>query len=212
MSIATKFTPLGGGNTAQNSEPLMTKETPGTYTLTLENNGYYLVELVGGGGGGAQSRLGVNEIIYLNKHGGGSGAAFVGEVYLLQGDYVVVVGKKGTNDEKITMEASNGGMGGYSIFNNNGIFPNNFRLSILARGGKGGKANAGYIDGGSDGAGGILDVDINSSYNTILASDGNSATGNGLGGASVYNGYGKGRTVGGKSTAGFFRITYLRAI
>ncbi len=69
----------------------------GTYTLDIATSGYYYVQVVGGGGGSyAFSR---NYSHWWNGcAAGGSGAAFVGTIYIPAGQYQVVVGEGGASN------------------------------------------------------------------------------------------------------------------
>ena len=65
--------------------------TSGTRSITIENPGYYNLEIVGAGGGGAHNAY--NK--YWRAGTGGSGAGFIGDIYLTSGLYAVTVGAGG---------------------------------------------------------------------------------------------------------------------
>ena len=169
-------------------------DTPGTYPLNLKSSGYYKLEIVGGGGQG--SGIAANANSYYSGCGGGSGAGFVGEIYLNQGNYSATVG----------------GQAAASTFVNS----NNTTL-ITAGGGTNAKLTN-YNLSRSGGNGGTLTVDNSlTTRNVEVQSNGNkgnftttlSVSGNVKGGASVYEGYGKGGD-GWKTgrTDGYFKLTY----
>jgi len=136
----------------------------GTYTFEVQTAGYYPIVLVGGGGGG---RNGYNS---PNAYGG-SGAAFVGEVYLNTGSHNIVVG--GYN---------NNGDGADSI-----LYDENGNVLITAGGGKY-ATSAGAFFPAYDGAGGTLTIatGVLTQNVTVQSNGGTGASG------SKYNGYGQG--------------------
>jgi len=152
----------------------------GTYTINIQTSGYYSVKLVGGGGGG---RNGYNS---PNAYGG-SGAAFVGEVYLNTGSHNIVVG--GYN---------NNGDGADSI-----LYDENGNVLITAGGGKYATSAGAFLP-AYDGAGGTLTIasGVQTQNVTVQSNGGTGASG------SKYNGYGQGgySTTQEGRTDGYFSI------
>lgn len=158
--------------------------SPGTYNVRVPVSGYYQVVLVGGGGNGQGPSL--NYMGLYSYCGGGSGAAFAGEIYLESGYHSVKVGGAGGNSSIGTL--------------------------IVA----GGSTNAGmsnYNMQRSGGYGGVLTVSSSAQIqNVTVQRNGNSGgfsnTGSGqAGGASVYQGYGKGADSSNQGrTNGYFSI------
>lgn len=158
--------------------------SPGTYNVRVPVSGYYQVVLVGGGGNGQGPSL--NYMGLYSYCGGGSGAAFAGEIYLESGYHSVKVGGAGSNSSIGTL--------------------------IVA----GGSTNAGmsnYNMQRSGGYGGVLTVSSSAQIqNVTVQRNGNSGgfsnTGSGqAGGASVYQGYGKGADSSNQGrTNGYFSI------
>lgn len=167
---------------------LFEKSTAGTYTVTIPYNGYYELTVIGGGAGGTYE--------YSYKFadggvGGGSGAGLIGVAYLTAGSYSVTVGAGGAaayNDN--SAESITGKAGGASKFGS----------IVTAGGGTAGKA---VYNGAAQtpSYGGTLTYTSSAFKSTSLAKNGNTGSySNNLssssaamaGGASVYNGYGKG--------------------
>lgn len=140
---------------------------PDNYTINITTAGYYSVKLIGGGGKGRS-----HPDMYGGAHTayGGSGAAFVGEVYLNAGTHNITVGGK----------HSDGTVTGDSI-----LYDENGNVLITAQAGR----NAGYTAGGAvNGAGGILTIadGVLKQSVTVELNGGTGANG------SRYNGYGQG--------------------
>lgn len=163
----------------------------GTDSATLKENGYYSVEIVGAGADGYYVNATVAGGGYYFA-GGGSGAGFVGRIYLSAGSYRSVQGSRS---------------GGSSTFSGPGG-------SITAGGGTKGSGNS-IIGSVTAGKGGKLIISSISYSSYSVNSNGNkggaSRAGNVSGGASVYNGYGKG---GGSASStreasdGYFRLRW----
>ena len=181
----------GNVNSNGNADLIETQEStkeifnvPGNYNVRIPVSGYYQVVLVGGGGNGQGPSL--NYMGLYSYCGGGSGAAFAGEIYLESGYHSVKVGGAGSNSSIGTL--------------------------IVA----GGSTNAGmsnYNMQRSGGYGGVLTVSSSAQIqNVTVQRNGNSGgfsnTGSGqAGGASVYQGYGKGADSSNQGrTNGYFSI------
>lgn len=151
---------------------------PNSYTINIPVAGYYKVWLIGGGGTGGNH---INMYSVYAHYSGGSGAGFVGELYLSAGNHTVVVGGGG---QASTIDGITAGAGG------NGSFPNMVQ--------------------GVAGSGGVLSV-TGTVRNVELQSNGktgSSAIGSvQAGGASVYGGYGAGGASNGSPTGGYFKLT-----
>lgn len=154
----------------------------GTYTINVPVEGYYTVTLVGGGGKGG---IGLNLYNVNSTWGGGSGAAFVGELFLTAGSHTVTVGGANQNSTITGITAGagqNGTGGGYNLYPKSG-------------------------------AGGVLSI-TGQTRNVTIQSNGNAgAAGHNdgythtAGGASVYAGYGAGGASNGSPTAGYFKLS-----
>lgn len=158
--------------------------SPGEYTFTAPVTGYYSVIMVGGGGSSASGLTSLSTISYA---GGGSGAAFVGEVYLSAGVHSVSVGSAGgENNTSIDNIIIAGGGGNASLIN--------YNLNVLSQ-------NGGVVTVN----GTTRNVSVNESGNAGGFSNGNIPQN---GGASVYHGFGKGADSGKGSGAscGYFSI------
>ena len=166
----------------------------GTYTFEIQTAGYYPIALVGGGGG---AWSGLNVYGYGSYCGGGSGAAFVGEVYLNVGTHQIVVGAIDNT---------------YNV-GNSILYDENGNALITAGGGTKG-AGTNYNLERAGGYGGALTiVDGVQTQNVTVQSNGlDGGFGNGnnpqSGGASVYGGYGTGANspADNNSTSGYFSI------
>ena len=160
----------------------------GVYTIRITNSGYYAITLVGGGGASAS---GLNSFGYGSYCGGGSGAAFVGEVYLSVGSHNLSVG----------------GEGGNSV-----LYDENGNVLITAGGGTNGAMTNYNLD-RAGGYGGVLTIvsGVQTQNVTVQTNGNNGGFGNAnnpqSGGASVYNGYGKGSDSPSENrTDGYFSI------
>ena len=170
------------------------KTEPDTYTFEVQTAGYYPIELVGGGGGAWAA---LNSLGYMSYCGGGSGAAFVGEVYLNVGTHQIVVGAIDNT---------------YNV-GNSILYDENGNALITAGGGtKGAGTNYNLSKGG--GYGGTLTIadGVQTQNVTVQTNglDGGFNNGNQAvaGGASVYGGYGTGANspADNNSTDGYFSI------
>lgn len=174
------------------SEVIFQSSTPGTYTVDIVTSGYYNVAVVGGGSGGAY--------VYSSKFSdgrasGGSGAGFVGIIYLTAGSHTIKVGAGGSGKAYETngQSSATSTAGGQSAIDS----------IIVANGGGSAKAR---IHGATQtaGSGGTLSYDSSKVQSYSLAKNGNAGTtiynSNITGGASVYGGYGKGGNAGNSYT------------
>lgn len=158
--------------------------SPGQYSFTAPASGYYSVIMVGGGGTSASGFTSMSTISYA---GGGSGAAFVGEIYLAAGIYSVSVGNAGSNNNTgIDNVIVVGGGGNATLVNYN----------LLAANQQGGTVTINTA---------TRNVTVNKAGNAGGFSNGNVPQN---GGASVYHGFGKGADSGKGSGAscGYFSI------
>ena len=149
----------------------------GTYNIEIPTNGYYKVWLVGGGGNGISQ---LNMYSVAANAGGGSGAGFIGELYLNAGRHTVVVGSGG---QATTIDGITAGAGGNAAFTN--------------------------LVNSTAGAGGAISI-TGQIRNVELQVNGNSGNaGIGAhtpGGASVYGGYGTGGASNSSPTGGYFKL------
>ena len=150
--------------------------TAGTYSINIPTSGVYDVVAVGGGAGGAWGYD-----VYGIRHtaSGGSGAGFVGKIYIAAGTYTAYVGTGGT-------PAGNGGYGGAG--------GNTEIVGVISAGG--GAAGAYATWGNQTGsAGGVMSISTTVESSSLNV-NGNSGVGAfnaaSVGGVSVFNGYGKG--------------------
>lgn len=166
------------------------KSTAGTYSVNLEKAGLYEITVVGGGGAAAMRG------VYDDKgYGwtGGSGGAFVGTFVLERGTRTVVVGKANNNTtaqsgNSQTLNPTDTKTYGSSV---SGV--------VSVGGGGSGHYNSSYV--GAAGAAATLTITptsttLNKAGNAGVSGSGGKGGGAGAtinGGASVYNGYGKGQ-------------------
>lgn len=189
--------------------------TAGTKVLELETTGVYKIECVGGGGAAAMKG------VYDDKGygwSGGSGGAFSGTFMLSRGTYTAVVGKANNNTtaqsgNSQTLNPTDTKTYGSSI------------SGVVSVGGGGSGTTSGA------GAAGAKPTFTIQPLTTALSTAGNAgASGSGgkgsaaaavvNGGASVYNGYGKGQGCGTSEyaakrywingTGGYIKVVYLR--
>lgn len=168
---------------------------PGTYTINIGESGNYDVIVIGGGAGGA---WGMNTYGIRSSSSGGSGAVFIGNIYIPAGIYTCTVGQGG-------LPAGHGGYGSAGETTSiSGI--------ISASGGSQGA----FASWGTTALsyGGTV-----TSYTTINSTTINSEGNNGCttfnegssGGASLYNGFGKGGDAGtdfaNQGSSGFLSIS-----
>ncbi|MDD4556506.1 MAG: hypothetical protein PHE89_04170 [Alphaproteobacteria bacterium] len=196
MGVCTTFTPLGFSefDTYRPSEIVFSSRATAEKVLNLRT-GIYKLEIVGAGGGGG----GVWSKNAAYFPGGGSGAAFVGEIMLTEGQYKVRVGTKGS-----VGGVNYNGSAGSSSYLKSGS-------NTIAEAGGGGNG----IFAGGAGAGGTITTNNSFIVTTNLRTNGKSGDGSHLwspvpGGASVYGGFGFGGTSTGAADDGFIRLTYLR--
>lgn len=166
---------------------------PNTYNFTVPSSGWYNLIIVGGGGYGASSWWSYGNNAYGLTAGGGSGAGFVGDIYLSAGNYSVVLGAPAGN----------------TVF-----YDSNSTALITAGAGGNGVANAAgqrYA-----GAGGTMTIPGTTQLQNItLNTSGNSGGTDAMvfptmphvpGGASVYGGFGAGGASNGSPTSGYFKL------
>lgn len=174
-------------------EVVFESSTAGTYSLELLETGKYEVYCVGGGGGGNTYSSGIPPRFFSS--GGGSGGGFIGVINIVKSSYSIIVGNLGSR----STSQQAGGTGGSSTIGS----------LIICSGGIGGRSNGFTPIGGSGGTVTLnttpVNVTLNSSGNT---GGGNTGTGTVLGGASLYNGYGKG----GDSNSNNARAGYVKII
>ena len=186
-----------------------------TKVLKLETTGVYKIECVGGGGAAAMKG------VYDDKGygwSGGSGGAFSGTFALSQGTYTVVVGKANNNT---TAQSGNS-----QTLNPTDTKTYGSSISGVVSVGGGGSGTTSGV-----GAAGAKPTFTIQPLTTALSTAGNAgASGSGgkgsaaaavvNGGASVYNGYGKGQGCGTSEyaakrywingTGGYIKVVYLR--
>lgn len=166
------------------------KSTAGTYSVNLEKAGLYEITVVGGGGAAAMRG------VYDDKgYGwtGGSGGAFVGTFVLERGTRTVVVGKANNNTT-----AQSGNSQTLNPTDTN-TYPSSVSGVVSVGGGGSGHYNSSYV--GAAGAAATLTMTpVSTTLNTAgnAGNSGSGGKGGGAGatingGASVYNGYGKGQ-------------------
>lgn len=166
------------------------KATAGTYSVNLEKAGLYEITVVGGGGAAAMRGQ------YDDKgYGwtGGSGGAFVGTFVLERGTRTVVVGKANNNT---TAQSGN-----TQTLNptDTRTYPSSVSGVVSVGGGGSGHYSSNYV--GAAGAAANLTMTptsttLNKAGNAGVSGSGGKGGGAGAtinGGASVYNGYGKGQ-------------------
>lgn len=170
-------------------ETVFESSVGGTYTLNLPDYGTYDVILVGGGGAAWMQGV-YDDRGYLAT--GGSGAAYVGRLRINAGTYTISVGKTVNNTTPQIYNTQNCPPPDSTVYNSeiSGV--------ITVGGGKTASSRS------SAGAGGTAPILYVEAISTTLSVGGNSgASGSGgkgsganythNGGASVYEGYGKGQ-------------------
>jgi hypothetical protein len=166
------------------------KSTAGTYSVNLEKAGLYEITVVGGGGAAAMRG------VYDDRGygwGGGSGGAFVGTFVLERGTRTVVVGKANNNT---TAQTSNSQTSNPS---DTKTYGSSVSGVVSVGGGGSGHYNSSYV--GAAGAAATLTITPTSTTLNKAGNAGSSGSGGKgsaaaatvNGGASVYNGYGKGQ-------------------
>ena len=156
----------------------------GTYTFTVPTTGAYPIALIGPGGRGTQTFSPTYSMWYVA--GGGSGGGYVGDITLDAGTYTIEVGS-GQNRNSTVLKDSNDNVLITATAGNNGT-----TSAFGANGGTGGSVTI---------ASGVT-VTSNTVGSNTNHDDGNGYKGNqglvygymgqAIGGASIYNGYGKG--------------------
>ncbi len=212
MGLRTTFSPMGGKNGPYiKGQVIFERAVPGTYEVELLAGGKYEVYCIGGGAGALRNNLNAKYTYQQVSIGGGSGAGYIGVLVLPAGVCPVNV--------------ATGGIG--QSFSNNSL---NYGVNTGAL--AGGTSSIGTFLSASGGTPGSTGRDqMNPSYggsvptvkaeeiSTILKTAGfvggcrNRTTASVDGGASVYEGYGKGADVIGTSpqhgTPGYVKIIYL---
>jgi hypothetical protein len=166
------------------------KSTAGTYTVNLEKAGLYEITVVGGGGAAAMRG------VYDDRGygwGGGSGGAFVGTFVLERGTRTVVVGKANNNTTAQTTNSQT------SNPSDTKTYGSSVSGVVSVGGGGSGHYNSSYV--GAAGAAATLTITPTSTTLNKAGNAGSSGSGGKgsaaaatvNGGASVYNGYGKGQ-------------------
>ncbi len=147
MTIKTKITPLGAGNTVYPKDfVVFESSTPGTYTFEIKKAQFEVTGSGAGGGGGGSA----------GKHAwygqvGGSAAAFKGIVQLEKGTLTITVGTPGEGGYGSGRNAGPGTNGTATTVSVNGI-------TLLTLGGGNGGGGTGSGTGANNGAGGILTI------------------------------------------------------
>ena len=191
----------------QNDFTFFESSTPQTTLLYLKANGVYQVSFVGGGGGADggcsdSGRHGASRKRYHRNQpgrGGGSGAAFSGNVYLVKGYYQITVGAGGAGGPRVHGKGgARGGNGSVSqmLYSANSDMSNP-KVVIVCNGGGGASASSCAYHGshpGNPGAGGQVSISSDLIVKDLfLKTNGLNGVGE-AGGNSVYSGttYGKG--------------------
>lgn len=136
MTIRTKITPLGAGNTVYPKDfVVFESSTPGTYTFEIKKAQFEVTGSGAGGGGGGSA----------GKHAwygqvGGSAAAFKGIVQLEKGVLKITVGTPGNGGNGSGRNASPGSNGTATT-----IVLNNVTLLTLGGGNGGGGTGDSYF-------------------------------------------------------------------
>lgn len=126
MSLIGVLKNLGTRTVYPINQVVFANGVPGVYTLNLRERGYYYVEMVGGGGGGGTGADG----------DGGTGAVYLGNIFVPGGIYTIQVGGGGIGGGRY----DNGQPGSPSSISGIMVCGNGF-------GGKSVKANPTYMNG-----------------------------------------------------------------
>ena len=161
---------------------IIERNIAGTQVITIPISGSYEIHLVGGGGAGCYS---TNYIDTNTSAGGGSGAYIHGTKYITAGTYTVTIGKGGRNQGTNNGNGEDGG--------------NTIAFNETAGGGKHG--NVTNLAGGKGGT-------VSTSLTRVVGKTGKTGTQTANGGASVYNGYGKGGNQNENGSAGYIKIVW----
>ena len=162
------------------NQVLFESSTPGTYSLNILTDGVYEVYCIAGGSGGAQYKP---QGFKWYVASGASGSGYIGNLKITQSTYQIVVGRGSSGKY--------GSKGKVSDAENSSI-----SNVVTSYGGKGGKA----FDDRTQAVGGDIPTTFTQEISFTLKQRGN----NGIldnniafcsGGASLYNGYGKGGDV-----------------
>ena len=176
------------GGASQKYETLLEKSSAGTYSFTVPENSVTSIVLVGGGGAAAMKG------VYDDKgYGwtGGSGGAFVGLFKLKAGTYTVTVGSANNNTK--------GQGGNTNTMNPDDTSTHDSYITGVVRVGGGGSGTTSGV--GAAGASATFEVQpfqIIKNLTGNAGASGSGGKGSGAnwthnGGASVYEGYGKGQ-------------------
>ena len=87
MSFVSVFNTFGGSKNYVSGQIVFEKSIAGTYQLNILQPGTFYVEMVGGGGGGANGS-------------GGTGAVYLGNIFLYTGIITIQVGSGGGNGNR----------------------------------------------------------------------------------------------------------------
>lgn len=201
MTIKTKITPLGAGNTVYPKDfVVFESSTPGTYTFEIKKAQFEVTGsgAGGGGGGSATSHSWYGQV-------GGSAAAFKGIAQLEKGTLTITVGTPGNGGNASGRNAGPGSNGTSTTISVN-------NATLLTLGGGNGGGGTGNGSGANNGAGGIITV---SPELKIISAE---IKTNGMAQSTVSilgNGFGAGGNIraansGLPGTAGYIKIQFIK--
>lgn len=197
MSFISILNSLGGASPYKTDEVLFDSGIAGTYKLKILQSGTCYVEMVGGGGGGAGGF----------DCDGGTGAVYLGNIYIPTGDYTLQIGSGGASGNR----NNNALPGTSSSISNILICGNGF-------GGKGYRTSGGYrLGDGGDFT--ILNPNLvleplkgknghGHSYNQVPSRNNSDFTPNPLYGSGGGSAPANWSSYGGNGYSGYIRITY----
>ena len=156
---------------------LFESSTPGTYSLNVLTDGVYEVYCIAGGSGGATWHVMTN----WRTATGASGSGYIGNLKITRHTYQIVIGGGSSGKYNTTKKVSDAENSSISNV-------------VISYGGKGGKAD------GTQAIGGDIPTIFVQEISFTLKQSGNNGivtgkSGSYSGGASLYNGYGKGGDV-----------------
>lgn len=209
----------------QNDFTLFESSVPQTVNVYLKANGVYRVDIVGAGGGADggcwdSGRHGASRKKYRRNQsgrGGGSGAAFSGNVLFIKGFYQITVGAGGAGGPRVHAKGgATGGKGGISqiIYSPTSDMSNAMPM-IVCNGGGGASASSCSYHGshpGNPGSGGVVSVANDLIIKELMLKTNGLSGNGGAGGNSVYSGtsYGKGGNANsGSGNSGYVRLMLL---
>lgn len=210
MTIRGAFWPMGGGGSKEPFEQgkvIVSQSGGQVITDVFLPVGVYLLELVGAGGG--QGGFATNSGVAFNSGGAGSGAAVVGEMVVTADTWFQwYSGTVGATNRGYVGSGKPGGDSWIRERDNIGCYYA-CRSTNTGSGGWSGHGTGGTLEN----AGGFWAKWVPRGatfYSNGLDGEGGSKVGRwGNGGASVYQGFGKGAGPD-NGTSGLVRITYLR--